>query len=513
MSFTPSHNDSTSQAQLKSIESLVSTLQQKINSGELTKATITPLIAEIMGIVSQEADPSVTGPPPLSATSDIRHKVDIDDDNMSEERSFISIEAVKSTTIHDFLLSCGPTAPVVDSGSMPSSRAPRAVEMALKERDQLTSIVYCPDLGDHAHDFLSTKEDLRQVLMTDAVFRRITAGPICGNMCEAAKSEGDVEYICRTTQATVVCESINALLGPSTERLFPTRGTIVPRNQRIPGREHAYADLEIKDMPLEVKKKYAINESYERQMLNLSKLKLSQMQDEIRDNQAIGFQYGFRHPLKSTDRLDIRTQPLVQIHTQMIEKASSLGQALSQNHSFFVMHLPNEPHRAFISRIYNTLLPSKREDKNAKNNALYTMYCFVRIACDKKLSEEFLSHIAKLPVLYPSNTEGPPVYLEEGCIDVGHGLLSLTADYADENLRTQQHHLEESDHGEIESSGESTDEVKEQLKDGDYYPNKTTERMAARQDRKAAKASAERTTSVAVKDGAKVKSKSVGAQR
>ncbi|KAF8871556.1 hypothetical protein CPB85DRAFT_1261165 [Mucidula mucida] len=343
-----------------------------------------------------------------------------DDDPGPEDHSTFDIAALTSTgtgTIHRFLISCFKNTRIPSDLSLtrPKTRPVRDVERAIKEADRLTELVHAPSMGDIFHRFLKTQggDDLN-VKLINGLREILTSGPRLANLCRYFHNEGDVEYSFRAAHLTIIAEIINHIENrKGDDRLYPHRGAIVSKNQNIPG-YHAFADLELKNCPCEIKS----------QLLSGQALLL--LEKQMRKANVFGTTYHFSWPVEKDTKLNKETQPLIQIYTQLIEKASHFGIASSHDFSFFVVRDPDHLRRLYISRLYHTYPSTKPNENTPMNNALYTLYKFLRVACGTEaLHRRFFKVFRRESGSINPVATGIPVFTQDGCIDVG--LESKTA--------------------------------------------------------------------------------------
>ncbi|KAF8871552.1 hypothetical protein CPB85DRAFT_674173 [Mucidula mucida] len=364
--------------------------------------------------------PTVAKTPAL-ARGDRRQESD--DDSGPEDHSTFDIAALTSTetnTIHKFLTSCFDNTRIPSDLSLtrPKTRPVRDVEMAIKEADRVTELVYAPSLGDVFHRFLGG-DNLHQRL-TDELREILTSGPRLANSCRHFHNEGDVEYSFRAAHLTIVAEVINHIDGlTGDDRLYPHRGVINSKNGNIPG-YHAFADLELKGCPCEMKKPSSIGPLYTSLLLDISSKNLGELERKMKNEKVFGATYNFSWPVEKDTKLDKETQPLIQIYTQLIEKGSNFGIASSHDFLYFVLRDGRHPRRLYISRLYRTYPSIEPAPNTPMNNALYTLYKFLRVACGtdalRKRFFEFFRREAKN--IDPAATVDP-VFRQDGCIDVG----------------------------------------------------------------------------------------------
>ncbi|KAF8878143.1 hypothetical protein CPB85DRAFT_169376 [Mucidula mucida] len=348
-----------------------------------------------------------------------------------------SLTSPATNSIDKFLSSCFADTPISFDVTItsPGARLVREVEKAIREEDRVTELVYAPSMGDLFHQFMAQQKELGDDLifadLTDELREVLTSGPRLANLCRAFHSEGDVEYVFRASHLTIIAEIINHIEGRKDgDRLYPHRGVIVPKNDRIPGPYHAYPDLELNDCPCEIKKPTSIGQFYLPTLLDIPPRALQQLEREMARKQVFGTTYNFSWPAEATAKISKETQPLVQIYTQMIEKASHFGIASSHDFSYFVVRDPQYQQRLYISRVYSTY---RITENTPTHNALYTLYKFLRVACNRDLRDKFLIFFRENAERINPPATGDPIFAANGCIDVGP--TSKTASKVDADYR------------------------------------------------------------------------------
>ncbi|KAF9003167.1 hypothetical protein BDZ89DRAFT_1081055 [Hymenopellis radicata] len=373
-----------------------------------------------------------------------------DHDLLPEEHSVYDMAALTSesltNTIDKFITACFDTSVIPSdlSASPARTRPVRAVERAIRAKDRPTELVYAPSMGDVFHRFMAEKkDDLTSQQLTKSLREILTSGPRLANMCRHFHSEGDVEYAFRASHLTIVAELINHLeKRKGAKRLYPFRGVVVPRNDNIPGNNHAYTDVELANCPCEIKKKTSIGRLYTSLLLDITDMELGRLHLQMEKEKAFGRTYNFCWPADEASKLNKVTQPLVQLYTQLIEKQSYFGIASSHDFLYFVVRDPQRPQRLYLSRLYSTY-PSPVEEtpkdttrkdtstisttKTPMNNALYTLYKFLRVASNSELHNGFFHMLRQEAEKVTPAKAGDPLFAQDGCVDVGPASLTAKA--------------------------------------------------------------------------------------
>ncbi|KAJ7904699.1 hypothetical protein B0H14DRAFT_2664035 [Mycena olivaceomarginata] len=248
-------------------------------------------------------------------------------------------------------------------------QAPRAIELVMPS-SRLREIVYLADMSSRLYNFLraegAREDDLAQIQHTPELFERLNAGSILANCSKEIQSEADVEHAFKVSQGHIRFGLHHQ------DRYYPHNGT--PGSQA--GRSsHAITDVEIPAF------------------LGLEDRVVEELVDRF---PGVGLKFGFSYPQSFRDTLDSTVQPVVQIWTQLNEKAYNFGQGSSHEFSFFAVRDPETPQRLYISRCHPALFDSaspSRITPSPTESGLYTMFNLFRIASKSEYSDRFLQKL------------------------------------------------------------------------------------------------------------------------
>ncbi|KAJ7804488.1 hypothetical protein B0H14DRAFT_3774403 [Mycena olivaceomarginata] len=295
----------------------------------------------------------------------------------------------QTLTYHDFLLAPHISPPVSDLGrKYISARPPRAVEI-VPPKEQLLQVIYLPSLGRLLHEFLRNinGENLEDLRLDYAMTRRLTAGPSIANSSEIMRTEADVEFHVRVTQADIVAEGINMIneiRKGKVPRIYPLKASPIRRAGQP---SHAYPDMEIGKAVIEVKTNLSIDAFLTQNLFGSTVFALNAM---IRGD-AIGVIFDFHSPQSFDDTVGSTVQPLLQLFIQLREKTFCIGEGTSQEYSFFVVKDPEAPNRLIVSPVYSTFALGSKDEP--LESGIYTMYNMFRIANEPDYSERFLKEL------------------------------------------------------------------------------------------------------------------------
>ncbi|KAL0960271.1 hypothetical protein HGRIS_011899 [Hohenbuehelia grisea] len=286
-------------------------------------------------------------------------------------------------TLHEYLTSVFKHQHIrKTSDYIPSSRVAYLVELAVDVGDQVEDLVHLPSLVDCAHDLVGEQVfrdfnlTAEQIVDFKMVLRAhsLNIHTICG--------ERDVAYYYRYIYATHIALVENIMDPKKTVSVHHGVTGDDPRNPP-PVSLYFYPSM----LSVAVKHPESLGSS------TLQRVFSSRHPFPWDTDTSIpGGVFHFIWP-GPDDELAPEVQGILEGYHHLVQNRQNFGIVTSYDYHLFLFRDPTLPNRLYVSRLYHSDDP---DSSNPRKNALYSSVCFMRVATDPELREQFMKKIRSM---------------------------------------------------------------------------------------------------------------------